>query len=139
MSLMSIFDIAGSALSAQSQRMNVSASNMANADSVVGPDGQPYRARQVVFQVNPAPGQALGQEIGGVKVAGVVQDQSPLKQVYDPKHPLADAQGYVSMPNVDPVAETVNMIAASRSYQANVEVLNTAKSLMQKTLTIGQS
>lgn len=139
MSLLSIFDIAGSALSAQSQRMNVAASNMANADSVVGPDGQPYRARQVVFQVNPAAGQALGQEIGGVRVAGVVQDQSPLKMVYDPKHPLADAQGYVSMPNVDPVAETVNMIAASRSYQANVEVLNTAKALMQKTLTIGQS
>ncbi|AUA57542.1 MULTISPECIES: flagellar basal body rod protein FlgC [Achromobacter] len=139
MSLLSIFDIAGSALSAQSQRMNVSASNMANADSVVGPDGQPYRARQVVFQVNPAPGQAMGQEIGGVRVAGVIQDPSPLKQVYDPKHPLADAQGYISMPNVDPVAETVNMIAASRSYQANVEVLNTAKSLMQKTLTIGQS
>ncbi|MFY0476512.1 flagellar basal body rod protein FlgC [Achromobacter marplatensis] len=139
MSLLSIFDIAGSALSAQSQRMNVSASNMANADSVVGPDGQPYRARQVVFQVNPAAGQALGQEIGGVRVAGVVQDPSPLKQVYDPKHPLADAQGYISMPNVDPVAETVNMIAASRSYQANVEVLNTAKALMQKTLTIGQS
>lgn len=139
MSLLSIFDIAGSALSAQSQRMNVAASNMANADSVIGPDGQPYRARQVVFQVNPAAGQALGQEIGGVRVAGVVQDQSPLKQVYDPKHPLADAQGYVSMPNVDPVAETVNMIAASRSYQANVEVLNTAKALMQKTLTIGQS
>ena len=139
MSLLSIFDIAGSALSAQSQRMNVAASNMANADSVVGPDGQPYRARQVVFQVNPAAGQALGQEIGGERVAGVVQDQSPLKQVYDPKHPLADAQGYVSMPNVDPVAETVNMIAASRSYQANVEVLNTAKALMQKTLTIGQS
>ena len=130
MSLLSIFDIAGSALSAQSQRMNVSASNMANADSVVGPDGQPYRARQVVFQVNPAAGQALGQEIGGVRVAGVIQDPSPLKQVYDPKHPLADAQGYISMPNVDPVAETVNMIAASRSYQANVEVLNTAKALM---------
>lgn len=139
MSLLSIFDIAGSALSAQSQRMNVAASNMANADSVVGPDGQPYRARQVVFQVNPAAGQVLGQEIGGVRVAGVVQDQSPLKMVYDPKHPLADAQGYISMPNVDPVAETVNMIAASRSYQANVEVLNTAKALMQKTLTIGQS
>ncbi|AYD64291.1 flagellar basal body rod protein FlgC [Achromobacter sp. LC458] len=139
MSLLSIFDIAGSALSAQSQRMNVTASNLANADSVVGPDGQPYRARQVVFQVNPAAGQAMGQEIGGVRVAGVIQDPSPLKQIYDPKHPLADAQGYVSMPNVDPVAETVNMIAASRSYQANVEVLNTAKSLMQKTLTIGQS
>ncbi len=139
MSLLSIFEIAGSALSAQSQRMNVSASNMANADSVAGPDGLPYRARQVVFQVNPPAGQALGQEIGGVRVAGVVQDQSPFKQVYDPKHPMANAEGYVSMPNVDPVAETVNMIAASRSYQANVEVLNTAKSLMLKTLTIGQS
>ncbi|WP_144641636.1 flagellar basal body rod protein FlgC [Bordetella genomosp. 13] len=139
MSLLSIFDIAGSALSAQSQRMNVSASNMANAESVVGPDGQPYRARQVVFQVNPPAGQALGQEIGGVRVAGVVQDDSPLKQVYDPKHPMANADGYLFMPNVDPVAETVNMIAASRSYQANVEVLNTAKQLMAKTLTIGQA
>ncbi|AOB27061.1 MULTISPECIES: flagellar basal body rod protein FlgC [Bordetella] len=139
MSLLSIFEIAGSALSAQSQRMNVSASNMANADSVAGPDGQPYRARQVVFQVNPPPGQAFGQEIGGVRVAGVVEDQSPFRKIYDPKHPMADAQGYVNMPNVDPVAETVNMIAASRSYQANVEVLNTAKQLMLKTLTIGQS
>ena len=139
MSLLSIFDIAGSALSAQSQRMNVAASNLANADSVVGPDGQPYRARQVVFQVNPPAGQGLGEEIGGVKVAGVVQDQSPMKLVYDPGNPLANAQGYITMPNVDPVAETVNMISASRSYQANVEVLNTAKSLMAKTLTIGQS
>ncbi|OZI74668.1 flagellar basal body rod protein FlgC [Bordetella genomosp. 12] len=139
MSLLSVFDISGSALAAQSQRLNVAASNLANADSVAGPDGKPYRARQVVFQVNPAAGQAAGQEIGGVKVVGVVEDASPLKMVYDPRHPLADAQGYVSMPNVDPVAETVNMIAASRSYQANVEVLNTAKQLMQRTLTIGQS
>lgn len=139
MSLLSIFDIAGSALTAQSQRMNVSASNMANAESVVGPDGLPYRARQVVFEVNPVAGQALGQEVGGVRVAGVVQDASPLKQVYDPTHPMANEQGYVSMPNVDPVAETVNMIAASRSYQANVEVLNTAKQLMARTLTIGQA
>jgi len=139
MSLMSIFDIAGSALSAQSQRMNVSASNLANADSAAGPDGLPYRARQVVFQIRPSEGQAAGQEIGGVRVAGVVEDPSPFKQVFDPNHPLANAQGYVNMPNVDPVAETVNMISASRSYQANVEVLNTAKSLMLKTLTIGQS
>ncbi len=139
MSLLSIFDISGSALAAQSQRLNVAASNLANADSVAGPDGQPYRARQVVFQVNPPAGQAQGQEIGGVKVVGVVEDPSPLKMVYDPRHPLANVQGYVAMPNVDPVAETVNMIAASRSYQANVEVLNTAKQLMQRTLTIGQS
>jgi len=137
--MLDIFEIAGSALTAQSQRMNVSASNLANADSVIGPDGQPYRARQVVFRLHPAAGQAYGQEIGGVQVAGVIQDPSPLKQIYDPKHPMANAQGYVSMPNVDPIAETVNMIAASRSYQANVEVVNTAKSLLQKTLTIGQA
>ena len=139
MSLLSIFDIAGSALSAQSQRMNVAASNLANADSVVGPDGQPYRARQVVFQVSPPEGQALGQESGGVKVVGVVQDPSPMKMVFDPNNPMANAQGYVTMPNVDPVAETVNMISASRSYKANIEVLNTAKTLMLKTLSIGQS
>ena len=134
MSLLSILDIAGSALTAQSQRMNVSASNMANADSVAGPDGQVYKARQVIFKVD-AP---AGQDIGGVRVAGIVQDDAPVKRLYQPTHPLADEQGFVSMPNVDPIAETVNMISASRSYQANVEVINTAKSLMQKTLTIGQ-
>jgi flagellar basal-body rod protein FlgC len=138
MGLLSIFDIAGSALTAQSQRMNVAASNLANADSVAGPDGQAYRARQVVFQVNPPAGQTAGAEVGGVRVAGIIQDNAPMKRMYDPTHPLADAQGYITMPNVDPVAETVNMISASRSYQANVEVLNTAKALMQRTLSIGQ-
>ena len=138
MSLMSIFQVAGSAMTAQSQRMNVAASNLANAESAVGPDGQPYRARQVVFRTTPFAGQANGQEIGGVEVAQVVQDPSPLRMVYDPRNPLANAEGYVAMPNVNVVDETVNMIAASRSYQANVEVLNTAKALMQKTLTIGQ-
>jgi flagellar basal-body rod protein FlgC len=130
----SIFDIAGSAMSAQSQRMNVTASNLANADSVAGPDGQPYRARQVVFSMAPSDNQA----IGGVRVAGVVEDQSPMRMVYDPKNPLANAGGYVTMPNVNVVEETINMISASRSYQANVEVLNTAKTMMLKTLTIGQ-
>lgn len=134
MPLMSIFDVAGSAMTAQSQRMNVTASNLANAESVTGPDGQPYRAKQVVFQVNPV----AGAGVGGVKVAGVVDDPSPLKTVYDPKNPAANAQGYVTMPNVNPVEEMVNMISASRSYQANVEALNTAKTLMLKTLTVGQ-
>lgn len=134
MSLLSIFDISGSALSAQSQRLNVSASNMANADSVTGPDGQPYRAKQVVFQVAGLPGQPTG----GVRVSEVVEDPSPARLVYQPGHPLADAQGYVRMPNVDVVGEMVNTLAASRSYQANVEVLNTSKSMMLKTLTIGQ-
>lgn len=138
MSMMSIFQVAGSAMTAQSQRMNVAASNLANADSAVGPDGQPYRARQVVFQMAPMPGQSFGQEIGGVRVNGVVQDPSPPRMVYDPASPVANAEGYVAMPNVNVVDETVNMIAASRSYQANVEVINTAKNLMLKTLSIGQ-
>ncbi|MFD1803131.1 flagellar basal body rod protein FlgC [Mixta tenebrionis] len=134
MALLNIFDIAGSAMTAQSQRLNVAASNLANADSVTGPDGQPYVAKQVVFQVDAAPGQATG----GVRVAQVVEDQSPAKLVFDPGNPLADAKGYVRMPNVDVVSETVNSMAASRSYQANVEVLNTVKSMMMKTLTMGQ-
>jgi flagellar basal-body rod protein FlgC len=131
---MNIFDVAGSAMSAQSQRMNVTASNLANADSATGPDGQPYRARQVVFAVAPSD----QQQIGGVRVAGIVEDQSPMRMVYDPKNPLANAGGYVTMPNVNVVEEMVNMISASRSYQANVEVLNTAKTMMLKTLTVGQ-
>ncbi|HEX7865882.1 MAG TPA: flagellar basal body rod protein FlgC [Variovorax sp.] len=133
---MNIFNVAGSAMAAQSQRMNVTASNMANAESVAGPDGMPYRAKQVVFQVEPS---AYGAgDIGGVKVAGVVEDPSPPRLVFDPKSPHANAEGYVAMPNVNVVEEMTNMISASRSYQANVEVLNTAKTLMVKTLSIGQ-
>lgn len=135
MSTMSIFQIAGSALTAQSQRMNVSASNIANANSAVGPDEQPYRARHVVFQMTPS---ASTDAIGGVKVASVIESGAPARMQYDPGNPLANAQGYVAMPNVDVVAETVNMISASRSYQANVEVVNTAKSIMAKTLMLGQ-
>ncbi|KAA8996708.1 flagellar basal body rod protein FlgC [Affinibrenneria salicis] len=134
MSLLNIFEISGSALTAQSQRMNVSASNLANADSVTSADGTPYRAKQVVFKVA-AP---AGQEVGGVQVDSIVEDPAPDKLVYQPGNPLADERGYVRMPNVDVTAEMVNSISASRSYQANVEVLNTTKTLMQKTLTLGQ-
>lgn len=119
---------------AQSQRMNVAASNLANAESVVGPNGEPYRARQVVFQMDPV----VNQAVGGVKVSQVLQSDAPPRLIYDPKNPLANAEGYVTMPNVDVVAETVNMISASRSYQANVEVINTAKSLATRTLSMGQ-
>jgi len=129
-----IFQIAGSAMAAQSQRMNTTASNLANADSVSSPDGQPYRAKQVVFEMAPGDGQG----IGGVRVARVVDDPSPMRMQHDPKNPLANADGYVAMPNVNVVEEMVNMISASRSYQANVEVLNTAKTMLLKTLTIGQ-
>ena len=138
MSTTSIFQIAGSALTAQSQRMNVTASNLANADSVAGPDGQPYKARQVVFQMAPAAAQSAPDVVGGVRVAAVLESNAASRMQYAPDHPLADEQGYIAMPNVDVVAETVNMISASRSYQANVEVINTTKSLMARTLTIGQ-
>ena len=131
---MNIFNVAGSAMAAQSQRMNVTASNLANAESVAGPDGQPYRAKQVVFEV----AGSGGQDIGGVKVAGVIEDSAPARMLFDPRSPHANADGYVAMPNVNVVEEMTNMISASRSYQANVEVLNTAKTLMVKTLTIGQ-
>ena len=134
MALLNIFEVTGSALAAQSQRLNVAASNMANADSATGPDGLPYRAKQVVFQLNAAPGAATG----GVKVAEVTESDAPFKTVYQPGNPLADAKGYVKMPNVDVVGEMVNTLSASRSYQANVEVLNTVKSMMLKTLTLGQ-
>lgn len=138
MSTTSIFQIAGSALTAQSQRMNVTASNLANADSVAGPDGQAYKARHVVFQVAPQQSQAATGVVGGVRVAAVVESNAALRMQYAPDHPLANDQGYITMPNVDVVAETVNMISASRSYQANVEVINTTKNLMARTLTIGQ-
>ncbi|EJM95442.1 flagellar basal body rod protein FlgC [Herbaspirillum sp. YR522] len=134
MSLSNIFNVAGSAMSAQSQRLNATASNIANADSATGPDGTPYKAKQVVFQSIPIG----GIKDSGVSVAAVVEDQAPPKLVYDPKHPMADANGYVAMPNVNPVEEMVNMISASRSYQTNVETMNTAKSMLLKTLTIGQ-
>jgi flagellar basal-body rod protein FlgC len=134
MSLFNIFNIAGSAMTAQSQRLNVVASNLANVDSATGPDGKPYHAKQVVFSTTPVAGQ-VGE---GVKVSAVVEDTSPMKVVYDPKHPMADAKGYVTLPNVNPVDEMVNMISASRSYQNNVDVMNTSKTLLLKTLTIGQ-
>ena len=134
MSLFNVFHVAGSALTAQSMRLNAVASNLANADSVAGPDGKPYRARQVVFEATPVDGrQALG-----VRVKGVVEDASPGRMVYDPRNPAADDNGYVAMPNVSVVDEMVNMISASRSYQTNAEVMNTAKQLLLKTMTLGQ-
>jgi len=139
MSMFRIFDIAGSAVSAQSQRLNVVASNLANADTVAGPDGSAYKARQVVFQttlLDAAGGH--GDTTAGVRVSTITEDQSPGRRVHDPKHPSADADGYVTFSNVSPVEEMVNMIAASRSYQNNIEVMNTARSLLQKTLQVGQ-
>ena len=147
-SLMNILPLAGSALSAQSQRLNTVASNLANADTVAGPDGEAYKARQVVFQ--PALVQARAAAGGrqwstrgasasmGVRVVDVVEDQTPGKQMYDPKNPAANAEGYVMHSNVNVIEEMVNMISASRSYQNNVEMMNTAQQLALKTLSLGQ-
>lgn len=134
MSMFSIFNVSGSAISAQSQRLNVVASNLANADAVAGPDGQAYKSRQVVFETVPMGSEAAS----GVRVNAIKESSEPMRRVHNPGHPLADADGYVTQSNVNPVEEMVNMISASRSYQNNVEVMNTAKTLLLKTLQMGQ-
>jgi flagellar basal-body rod protein FlgC len=134
MSMFNIFNVSGSAVSSQSQRLNVVASNLANVDAVAGPDGKGYKARQVVFETVPMGSDASS----GVKVSKILESEAPLKRIHNPMHPSADAEGYVTQSNVNPVEEMVNMISASRSYQNNVEVMNTAKTLLLKTLQMGQ-
>ena len=134
MSMFNIFNVSGSAISSQAQRLNVVSSNLANADAVAGPDGKAYKARQVVFETVPMGSQASQ----GVKVQNVYESDVPNRKVFQPQHPSADAEGYVTHSNVNPVEEMVNMISASRSYQNNVEVMNTAKNLLLKTLQMGQ-
>lgn len=121
-------------MSAQSQRLNTVASNLANADSATSANGTPYKSKQVVFSAVPT-GSA---DASGVKVLKVIEDNSPAKVVYDPKNPLANEKGYVTMSNVNVTEEMVNMISASRAYQNNVETMNAAKTMLLKTLTIGQ-
>ena len=134
MSLFKVFNVSGSAVSAQSQRLNVVASNLANAESVAGPDGKPYKARQVVFQTQMMD---AGETAAGVRVAQVTEDNAAPRRIHDPSHPAADEQGFVTMSNVNVVEEMVNMISASRSYQTNIDVMTTAKNLLQKTLQLG--
>ena len=134
MSLLNIFNIAGSGMSAQSQRLNTVASNLANADSTTGPNGQAYKAKQVEFMTVPI----SGSKDAGVKVSKVIEDQTPAKMVYTPGHPNADANGYVATPNVNVTEEMVNMLSASRLYQNNVDTMIAAKTLLMKTLTLGQ-
>jgi flagellar basal-body rod protein FlgC len=113
--------------------MDVTAENLANAQTTRGPNGQPYRRQEVVLQqASPS----FGEILGGVQVAGIVEDATPPRRVYDPGHPDADAQGYVSMPNVNPVTEMVDLITASRGYEANVTAMNAAKQMFQKTLDV---
>ncbi|MDO9610408.1 MAG: flagellar basal body rod protein FlgC [Serpentinimonas sp.] len=135
MSMFSIFSVSGSAISAQAQRLNAVASNLANADAVAGPDGQAFRARQVVFQTVPMGNNPAST---GVRVQNIIESDVPNRRVFNPQHPSADGEGYVTHSNVNPVEEMVNMISASRAYQNNVEVMNTARTLLLRTLQMGQ-
>lgn len=135
MSSFRIFDIAGTGMSAQSVRLNTVASNLANAESVAGDPSKVYRARHPVFEAANA---QKGDDIGAaVQVRGIVESNAAPDKRYDPGNPLADATGYVYAPNVNTVEEMVDMISASRSYQNNVEVMNTARTLMLATLKLG--
>jgi flagellar basal-body rod protein FlgC len=145
MSLFGGLEISASGLTAERLRMDVTAENLANAQTTRGANGQPYRRKEVVLQEAPGSfGASLSQAMGGgqsgssggVQVSGVVEDSSPLKRVYDPGHPDADAQGYVSMPNVDTVTEMVDLISASRAYEANVTAMNAAKQMFSHTLEL---
>ena len=148
MGLFGSLDISASALSAERLRMDVTAENLANAQSTRTAAGGPYRRKEVVVQANGDGGFAGalasarggggsgGSAQGGVSVTGIVEDQTPNRLVYDPSHPDANAQGYVSMPNVNPVTEMVDLISASRSYEANVTAMQTSKQMFTKTLEI---
>lgn len=144
MSLNSIFDIAGSGMSAQSVRLNTTASNIANADSAASSTGEVYRARKPVFsaiQQNAMDGfmpSAQDQASRGVQIQGIVESDAALDMRYQPDHPLADDDGYVMYPNVNVVEEMADMLSASRSFQTNVDVMEAAKTMMQRILTLGQ-
>ena len=146
MSLNNIFDIAGSGMNAQSVRLNTTASNIANAESASSSSEAVYRGRHPVFaasynQLLGNPGSIAGnpdQASVGVGVTGIVESEAPLQMRHEPHHPLADEEGYVYYPNVNVVEEMTNMISASRSFQVNVEIMNSAKQMVQRVLTLGQ-
>ncbi|QNS02016.1 MAG: flagellar basal body rod protein FlgC [Buchnera aphidicola (Pentalonia nigronervosa)] len=134
MSFLNVLDIANSAMIAQSKKIEVIASNLANMDSFTYKHGKfyPYIGKKIIFQFDPI----INSYTGGVKISHVINDDNPIKIFYDPNNPTADKQGYVTSSNVNPISEMVNNISASRNYQANVEVLKTAKTMIMKTLTI---
>ena len=138
MSLLKAIDIAGSALAAQTVRMNVTASNMANAETISSSVDGTYRARHPVFQAVLHDAMGMGDGTPGVRVAGIVESSAPPRAEYRPHHPQADAEGYIFRPAVNMVEEMANLMAASRSFQSNVEVINASKQMMQRTLQLGQ-
>ncbi|MEJ5383350.1 MAG: flagellar basal body rod protein FlgC [Fimbriimonadales bacterium] len=134
MGLISTLRVSASGLSAERLRMDLVADNLANANTTRTPDGQPYRRKVAIFQpMAPTP-----QMPGGVRVAQIATDSTPPRMVYDPGHPDADANGYVTYPNVDIVHEMVDMISASRAYEANIQAFNAAKDMFMRTLDIGR-
>jgi len=139
----SILDIAGSAMNAQMLRLNTTASNLANANTVSSTEQGAYRAKQTVFATvmdatNAQSASPTGNPVGGVNVPEIVESQAPVPKRYEPGNPMADADGYVYASNVNEVEEMANMISASRSYQSNAEIFNTTKTLMLRTLQLGQ-
>jgi flagellar basal-body rod protein FlgC len=151
MGLFDAIDISGSGLSAERLRMDVTAENLANAQTTRGPNGGPYQRKEVVLQTaqpdgfrtqlagamdGVATGMGAAQTPGGVQAAGIVTDATAPRLVYDPGHPDANAQGYVAMPNVNPVTEMVDLIASSRAYEANVTAMQTAKSMFNRTFDL---
>ncbi|MEE8126102.1 MAG: flagellar basal body rod protein FlgC [Nitrospirales bacterium] len=147
MSIDRLFAVVGSALDAQRQRLNIIAGNLANAESTRSPNGGPYIRRDVVFQTTSTDkpfhsvfASAFGDptEPAGVRITDIIQDQRPLRVVYEPGHPDADAKGYVHLPNVNPVEEMVNLISATRAYEANLAVLETGKTMALRALEMGR-
>lgn len=140
MSLLDVFDIAGSAMAAQNVRLNTTASNLANAESVTSNMADTYRARHPVFasRLEQAFSMSEPGAAQGVQVLGIIESQAPLIIKHEPDHPLANDDGYVAYPNVNVVEEMANMMSATRSFQLNVEILNSVKSLAERLLTMGQ-
>ena len=137
MSLFQVFDISGSGMSAQTLRLNLTASNMANANSVASSPEEAYKSRQAVFSATLQNAISQGHSTG-VETKGVVESQANHEMRYEPGHPLANEEGYIFSSNVDPIEEMANMMSASRSYQNNIEVLNTSKKLLLQTLKLGE-
>ena len=138
MSSLKIFDIAGSGMNAENLRLNLVASNISNANSISSSINQAYKARQPVFAAELQNAMSKNASVGGVNILGVVESQAPPVMEYAPNHPQADANGYIYKPNVNSIEEMANMMSASRSYQNNIDVLNTAKTMLLDTLKLGQ-
>lgn len=136
MSLFNILDISATGMHVQTIRLNTVASNLANADSISSNADETYRAKKPVFQT--ILDDATGEPVGGVRIKEIVESQAPLKMEYNPNHPMANEQGYIFRPNVNVVEEMADMLSASRTYQTNVEVMNTSKQLLLRTIQLGK-